>query len=135
MNDSESLGVLATLREVTELLAGLDLTTLPPIWGVQVSPMIREDALTGRAQLASTFPTEREAIDAIRSWAVALGAVVLLGDEVTHARGSYRQLAAVLRLPSGALFEVWDHLSDLHPSPEWTPADLGMITIPLDRVS
>jgi len=58
---------------------------------------------------------------------VALGAVVLLGDEMTHSVLPYRQLAAVLRLPSGALFEVWTHLTDLHPSPEWAPTDQELI--------
>lgn len=128
MNNSESAGLLATLREVTELLAGLDLASLPKIWCVQVAPDFHNDGLTGKAQLY-TRSTELDAIDAIRTWAAALGGVVLLGDEVIYGGGSFRDITAVLRLPSGAVFEVWDHLSELRPSPGWVPADSGLIPV------
>lgn len=101
MNDSESLGLLATLREVTEQLAGLDLTALPELCAVQVTPDFHHGGLCGKAQLAARCPTELEEIDAIRTWAVALGAVVLLDEERPDPSGPYRQIAAVLRLPSG----------------------------------
>jgi hypothetical protein len=122
MNDSESLRLLATLREVTELLASLDLTALPGVAAIQVDTDFRQGGQRGRVQIYARG-TDLDIIDAIRTWAVALGGEVLLGDEVAHSRGAYRQIAAVLPLPSGGKFMVWDHLSELHPSPEWTPAD------------
>lgn len=128
MNNSETLGVLAALREVTELLAGLDLANLPEVGAIRVGDDIRNGGLSGRAQLYARCATELEAIDAIRTWAVALGAVVLLGEEATHSTEPYREITAVLRLPSGGLFEVWTHLHELRPAPEWTaPADSGLI--------
>lgn len=122
MNDSESLRLLATLREITELLAGLDLTALPGVAAIQVDTDFRQGGQRGRVQIYARG-TDLDIIDAIRTWAMALGGDVLLGDEVTHSRGNYRQIAAVLPLPSGGKFMVWDHLSELRPSPEWTPAD------------
>lgn len=127
MNDSESLGLLATLREVTEQLAGLDLTALPELCAVQVTPDFHHGGLCGKAQLAARCPTELEEIDAIRTWAVALGAVVLLDEERPDPSGPYRQIAAVLRLPSGSVFEVWGHLRELRPSPDWVPTDPDLI--------
>ncbi|WP_157436529.1 hypothetical protein [Actinospica robiniae] len=125
MNTPQSVGLLAVLREVADVLAGLDLAALPEIHAIDASPDIH-GGLRGKAQL-SHLGNDIEAIDAIRTWADALGAVVLLGDEMTHSTPPYRQLAAVLRLPSGALFEVWRHLHDLHPSPEWAPTDPELI--------
>lgn len=119
--ESESLGLLASLREITEVLAGLDLAALPKIYAVDVKPEFGSEGLAGSAQLLSWPDDDVHAIDAIRTWAVALGAVVLLGDEVEHTYGAYRRLAAVLRLPSGRVFEVWRHLTELRPSPDWTP--------------
>jgi hypothetical protein len=124
---SESLGLLASLREITEVLAGLDLAALPKIYAVDVKPEFSGEGLAGSAQLYSSPADDGHGIDAIRAWAVALGAVVLLGDEVEHKYGAYRRLAAVLRLPSGRVFEVWRHLTELRPSPDWTPADSDLI--------
>jgi hypothetical protein len=129
MNDSKSLGVLATLRETTALLAGLDLTTLPPIAAVVVH-WETADTLGARVQLSSGLSNEVEVIDAIRTWAVALRGVVLLGDAhySTYSRCGYRQLSALVRLPSGSLFEVWAHLLDLGPSRASTiPGDVDLI--------
>jgi hypothetical protein len=126
MNDSKSLGVLASLREVAELLAGLDLATLAPFWGVEVRPDFDHDGLCGKAQLNlhGHAVTDLDRIDAVRAWAVALGGVVLLDDEFTpSSRVPVRQLSAVVPLSSGGVFEVWTHLTQLVPSPEWTPAD------------
>ena len=128
MNDFKSLGVLATLREVTAVLAGLDLTTLAPIAAVVVH-WESVDTLGARVQLRSGLWADIEVIDAIRTWAVALGGVVLLGDAhySTYQRSGYRQLSALVRLPSGSLFEVWAHLLDLGPAREPASADTDLI--------
>jgi hypothetical protein len=122
MNTSKSLGVLAVLREATDLLSSLDQPGLPPLCAVSVGHDFTADALSARAQLSAHFPTELDAIDAIRTWALALGGVVLLGDENPGFNRPYRELTACLPLPSGGLFEVWDMLHDLHSAP--VPADL-----------
>ena len=128
MNNSNSLGVLATLREVTELLAELDLPSLPPIASVQVH-WDAVDMLGAHVQLNGGLVVDLERIDAIRVWAVAMGGVVLLGDAhySAYSRSGYRPLSAIVRLPSGGLFEVWDHLTDLGTAPEWTTTDTGLI--------
>lgn len=135
MDNSESLGLLAALREITELLAGLDLATLPDIGCVMVDSDFRDGGMRGKAQYFAHGASDLDVIHAIRTWAVALGGVVLLGDEKTHGFKPFRQIAAVLRLPSGVMFEVWSHLTELRPSPEWTAEHTGMTSIPLDLVS
>lgn len=136
MNDSKSLGVLATLRETTALLAGLDLAALPEITAVVVH-WETVDTLGARVQLSSGLRTDLDSIDAIRTWAVAVGGVVLLGDPhySTYRRSGYRQLSALVRMPSGSLFEVWDHLHDLTPSPGWAPVGPGVTAVPLEFVA
>lgn len=126
MDTPQSVALLAVLREVADMLASLDLATLPEIHAIDASPDIRQGGLRAKAQL-SYLGSDLKTIDAIRTWANALGAAVLLGDEMTHSTPPYRQLAAVLRLPSGALFDVWGHLHDLHPSPEWAPTGTELI--------
>jgi hypothetical protein len=135
MNCSDSLGVLATLREVTDLLANLDLADLPQISNVNVTPDFEHSGLSGQAQLRHASGADLDKIDAIRAWAVALGGVTLLADAhySTSGRHSYRQLAAIVPLTSGGVFEVWTHLTELAPSPGWTPADA--VRIPLDVVA
>lgn len=128
MNRSRRLA--DAMPEISNLLASLDLASLPELHMVMVKPHRGEpDLIDAAAMLRPTFVPEIEAIDAVRTWAVALGGVVLLSEENDpDTENPYRKLSAVLRLPSGGLFEVGTTLYQLRPAPGWTPADPGLIT-------
>ena len=120
MNRSRRL--IEVMAEVSDLLACLDLADLPAITLITVKPHRGEpDQLDGAAMLRPMFGPQIESIDAVRIWALALGGVVLLGDE-TDPDTDYasRRLSALIPLPSGGLFEVHTTLFDLRPAPAET---------------
>ena len=122
MNRSHCL--VKVMAEVSDLLSRLDLAELPEIHMVTAKPHRGEpDTFDGSAMLRPTFGPEIDCINAVRTWAVAIGGVVLLGDEIDPGTDyAHRKLFALLPLPSGGLFEVWTSLYDLGHAPDQAPA-------------
>jgi hypothetical protein len=128
MTYSRSRQLLGSMAEVADLLGRLDLASLPAVYSIAVKPHRGEPGVIDGAAMLGFGGTERDRIDAIRTWADAIGGVVLLGDEIDPGTDyASRRLSAVVPLPSGGLFEVWVTLIDLHPADDWTPADSELI--------
>jgi hypothetical protein len=109
MDSTKTNHLLSAANCATALLNRLDLAELPELAGLQIKQNHRDDWKTGvMAQLTTYGLSELEQIDAIRTWAVALGGVLRLdGEDYPNGERTHRHLAAVAELPDGSLFEVW----------------------------
>lgn len=122
MNETHRL--LSAANGATALLGRLDLAALPALSALHVGQNHRDGWRTGvMAMLNGYGLTELEQIDAIRTWAVALGGVLHLdADDYRDGTNAHRQLAAVTDLPDGSRFEVWTHLYRPVPAPDLVAA-------------
>jgi hypothetical protein len=103
---SSTTGQLAVVADFLATFA--DRTDLAPLFSVEIAWNRDADTFDVRAHLGMACVEDLEEIDAIRSWALALGGHVLLG-EVIHSPylGSHRTLSALVAMPNGGLLDVW----------------------------
>ncbi|HVT68878.1 MAG TPA: hypothetical protein VHF26_14095 [Trebonia sp.] len=109
MDTTESARLLAAANGATALLDRLDLAALPELASLHVSTNHRDRWRIGvMAQLDSYGLSQLESIDAVRTWAVAVGGALRLDEQDTGEQDKPRRyLAAVTDLPDGSLFEIW----------------------------
>lgn len=109
MNATSTHRLLSAANGATALLGRLNLAELPALATLQIGQNHRDGWKTGvTAQLTTYGLSELEQIDAIRTWAVALGGALRLDDkDYPDGDTTHRNLAAVAVLPDGSLFEVW----------------------------
>ncbi|MBS2966727.1 hypothetical protein KGA66_27065 [Actinocrinis puniceicyclus] len=112
METTSTHRLLSAANGATALLGRLDLGQLPALCALHIGANHRRGWRIGVAALLNGYGlSELEQIDAIRTWAVALGGVVRLDEQATpDEHGSHRHLAALVDLPDGSHFEVWTHL-------------------------
>lgn len=112
MNSDHLAALPGLLTETADLLASLELSGLPPLCSVVFDISHASGTWSVSGQLAGAIREEADAIDAIRTWAAALGTEVYLSDryEAPSTGIAFRRLEAVKTLEYGASLHVWTHI-------------------------
>ena len=112
MDSDHTSGLPGLLTGVAALLAGLELSGLPGLHGLDFT----YDAMTGSWEVAAqlfSVGDDSERIEAVRAWATTLDAAVHLdAPQSRTGGGTYRHLEAVKALDFGASLHIWTHIAE-----------------------
>ncbi len=113
MNSDYLTGLPGLLTETADVLGGLDLAGLPPLAAVAFNYSLTSRTWSVEAQLLCVFRDEADEIDAIRTWAAALGGEVQLSarHESPSTNTAYRRLEASKTLDYGVSLHIWTHIA------------------------
>jgi hypothetical protein len=94
---------------------------LPALFSVEVEYLTNRGRWEITGYLASVGIDEADAIDRLRTWAVALGAELHLSKPYGDSDGTVRSLEATTTLPAGHLIRIWTPIAHA-PTPQHATA-------------